>query len=146
MQTNKGSAADQQEMAQELQQEMNTAMSDAQKLLPGDSSQGSAPGGHSGSALAELYLASDIYPGGHAHPPVKPVRPIDFLPLRKPLMAFRDELAARLNDLHSQTMLSYLNPDESPEEYRAQVAAYYERISRETHAANPDSDASTNSR
>jgi len=35
-------------------------------------------------------------------------------------------------------VLTYLNPDQSPEQYRAQVAAYYERISREAKAAVPN--------
>ncbi len=162
MNVNKGTAEEQREMAQELKQDLDTAGSDARKLLPAGSKGGSSPGeapgpgseagSQSGSGSKPGEATPDSDSGTDApkfidplHGMIPPTRPIDFLPIREQLMAFRDELEQRLNVLRNQTTLSYLNPDESPEEYRAQVAAYYERISRETHAATPTHTPSSNS-
>jgi hypothetical protein len=140
-----GTAEQQAQLAQELQSDLNIALSDANALLPQDNqpnSTGKAAGddvGHednAGSAAIPAREHSLIPPSYlNVKAPTRPVSPIAFQALSQPLAAFRQEIEQRIEYLRSQTVLTYLNPDQSPEEYRAQVAAYYERISRETKAA-----------
>ena len=93
---------------------------------------GSAP--HSSSTATELmYGHTEELP--YMNVPIHPVSPLAFQGLRSPLGAFRQEIEQRLAFLRDQEVLTYLNPDQSPEQYRAQVEAYYERISREAKAA-----------
>lgn len=133
----RGTPEQQAQLAHELQADLNTALSDANVLLP----PGHRPGDN-GAPAPDQAPGKDIGGGtgpvggyGNLKAPLQPTSPIAFQPLREPLAAFRQEIENRLEYLHSQLVLSYLNPDQSPEEYRAQVAAYYERISREVKAA-----------
>jgi hypothetical protein len=133
----RGTPEQQAQLAHELQADLNTALSDANVLLP----PGHRPGDN-GAPAPDQAPGKDIGGGtgpvggyGNLKAPLQPTSPIAFQPLREPLAAFRQEIENRLEYLHSQLVLSYLNPDQSAEEYRAQVAAYYERISREVKAA-----------
>lgn len=115
------------------------------------STQSAHPGGHKEEYVRELRLnlkaaltdAKVLLPSGIAVDKTLSLLPspvattVDFQPLREPLAAFRLEIEQRLEYLRSQTTLSHLDPDQSPEEYRALVAAYYERISREAKAVDP---------
>ena len=141
-----GTPEEQAQFARELQTDLNTALSDGKALLPGQGEESNG-GNDNGGAVG-----SDEEPTNHKTEhvdikvPIHPVSPVAFQGLREPLAAFREEIEQRLAFLRDQETLTYLNPDESPEEYRAQVAAYYERISREAKAAASDPAAQPSSR
>ncbi len=151
MDQTRGTPEEQAQFAQELQADLATAVSDADALLPpgdGDApgtapgaSPGTSPGdGSSGKVGKADTDNSSLHRTAHAYidVPIHPVSPSAFQGLRVPLAAFRQEIEQRLEALRTQAELTYLNPDQSPEAYRAQVAAYYERISREAKAAAPE--------
>jgi hypothetical protein len=138
MNSARGTPQEQAQLAHELQSDLNTALSDAKALLPHDSQpgpDGKTPGGNGGAPGGSGSINSGY---SLIKVPLRPGSPVAFQVLREPLAAFRLEIEKRLEYLRNQMVLTYLNPDESPEEYRAQVAAYYERISRETKAATPN--------
>ena len=142
-----GTPEEQAEFAQELKSDLQTALSDADALLPPGNGQEPAPG--SGGQGAGPGPSEDAPTHrtmhGYVQVPLHPVSPRAFQGLREPLAAFRQEIVARLDLLRDQEDLTYLNPDQSPEQYRAQVAAYYERISREAKAAAPTQPSSPSS-
>lgn len=138
MDQSRGTPEEQAQFAQELNADLKTALSDANALLPpGDApASGGSEGGTAPADENEAYMHRTA--SGYVNAPIHPVSPAAFRGLREPLAALREEIVQRLDVLRNQEELTYLNPDQSPEEYRAQVAAYYERISREAHAAAPD--------
>jgi hypothetical protein len=141
MDQTRGTPEEQAQFAQELNADLKTALSDANTLLPPQESSGSgsSPGSQGGTGPADENQAfMHQTASGYVNAPLHPVSPAAFRGLREPLAALRVEIVQRLDLLRNQEELTYLNPDQSPEEYRAQVAAYYERISREAKAAPPD--------
>ena len=136
----RGTPEQQGQLAQEMQTDLNTALDDAQALLPGGKQPGQSEKGDASASGANggTHPHSDEMP--YIPRPIHPISPAAFLGLSSPLAAFREEIQKQLDFLRDQEVLTYLDPDQSPEEYRAQVAAYYERISREAKAVAPATD------
>ena len=135
-----GTPEQQAQLAKELAADLNTAVSDANVLLPHDDQpqQGTGKSSAENADGAQENGTPHTYERPYVNVPIHPISPMAFQGLREPLTAFREEIEQRLAFLRDQGVLTYLNPDQSPEQYRAQVAAYYERISREAKAAVPN--------
>jgi hypothetical protein len=135
MNSTRGTPEEQAQFARELQADLNTALADAKVLLPSDNQAGPDEKDQASAHGPETGLVPHTNPLPYMQGPIHPVSPAAFQALSEPLAVFREEIQQRLDFLRNQDVLAYLNPDQSPEQYRAQVEAYYERISREAKAA-----------
>jgi chromosome segregation ATPase len=110
-------------LAQELKSDLETAVVDSKALLPKV---------HPATDEVDHAVKGEIPKPGKLDDMTLRGPGETYQPLAELLAAFHQEVANRLQIIQTQATLSYLNPDQAPEEYRDLVSAYYERISKET--------------